>query len=75
MLEKRKILEQKYDYESLLNRAFDQFIYGDFYKSSTSIINKENQLEIDELEKCLHRQHKRAMIRLITYKFIHTFIH
>jgi hypothetical protein len=27
------------------------------------------QLEIDELEKCLHRQHERAMIRLITYQF------
>ena len=32
------------------------------------------ELEIDELQKCLSRQHERAIIRLITYRFIKIFI-
>ena len=74
LLEKKRTTEQKYDYESLLNRTIDNFIYGDFYKTSTSITIEEKQLEIDELEKCLCRQQERAMIRLMTYRFIKTFI-
>ena len=60
----------KYDYESLLNRTLENFIYGDFHKT----INEDKQLEIDELNQCLYQQHKRALIRLITYRFIKIFI-
>ncbi|CAF0748456.1 unnamed protein product [Adineta steineri] len=74
MLEKKHSIEQKLDYDSLLNRTIDNFIYGDLYKISASVTIEEKQLEIDELEKCLCRQHERATIRLITYRFIKIFI-
>ncbi|CAF0746684.1 unnamed protein product [Adineta ricciae] len=74
MLEKKHIMEEKYDHESLLNRTIDHFVYGDFYKTSTSMTIEEKQGEIDELKQCLERQHQRAMQRLITYRFSRTFI-
>ncbi|UJR32400.1 hypothetical protein I4U23_019862 [Adineta vaga] len=74
MLEKKQIMKEKYDYESLLNRTIENFIYGEFYKTSTSMTNEDQQNELNELEKCLCRQHERAMIRLITYRFIKAFL-
>ena len=74
MLEKKRANEKKYDYESLLHRTIENFIYEDFYKTSTSVTSEEKQLEISELEKCLSRQHERALTRLITYQFIKKFL-
>ena len=66
MLEKK----EKFDYESLLNRTIENFIYGDFSKST----NENIQLEIDELTQCLQIQHQRALNRLIAYRFSKTLI-
>ena len=74
MREKKQFTEEKYDSESKLNRALDQFIYGDRYQSSGAMKDEEEQMQIEVVEKCLQQQQKRAMIRLITYRFIQTFI-
>jgi hypothetical protein len=74
MLEKRQANEEKYDYESLLKREIENFICKDFYTTPMSITSEQKQLEIDALDKCLHRQHERAMIRLMTYRFIEKFL-
>ena len=70
MLQKKRLTEEKDDYESLFNRALEQFIYGNFAKTSMSITKEEKQGQISELEQCLQRQHRRALIRLITYQFL-----
>ena len=74
ILSKKQISELNFDYESLLNRTIDQFIYGDFYKMNTSISTEQTELILNELEKCLVQQHERATIRLITYQFVQTFV-
>ncbi|CAF5058613.1 unnamed protein product, partial [Rotaria sp. Silwood1] len=60
--------------ESNLNRLIDAFVYGDFSKSTTPITNEEKKFELDELCQCMSRYYERAVIRLITYQFIHKFI-
>ncbi|CAF4183028.1 unnamed protein product [Didymodactylos carnosus] len=74
MLAKKQAVERKLVNESVLNRAIDAYVYGDFYKITTSISSEEKKLESDEIVQCMSRQYERAMIRLITYGFIHTFI-
>ncbi|CAF0744045.1 unnamed protein product [Didymodactylos carnosus] len=67
ILTKKKAIEQKQDNESVLNRAIDTYVYGGLSKDG-------KKLESDELVQCMSRQDERAIIRLITYRFIHTFI-
>ncbi|CAF5051517.1 unnamed protein product, partial [Rotaria magnacalcarata] len=74
MLRKKQLNEQKCNFESLLHQAIDHFIYEDCHKISSSIRNEEKQSKIDEIEKCLRRQQERAVTRLITYRFIRTFL-
>ncbi|CAF0824036.1 unnamed protein product, partial [Didymodactylos carnosus] len=74
MLAKKQAVERKQDNESVLNRAIDAFVYGDFYNLTASISSEEKKLESDEIVQCMLRQYERAMTRLITYGFIHTFI-
>ena len=62
LMHKKQARQQRVDAESLLSRAIDHFLY------------KEKDLELDELKKCLDRQHERAVTRLITYQFIDTFM-
>ena len=69
MLEKRQINKNKYHYQTVLQRTIDNFICEHFHTTSD-----EMQLEIDQLETCLHRQHERAIIRLMTYQFIKTIL-
>lgn len=74
MLKKRNLIEQKYNFESLLRQGIDNFLYEDFYKTPASINPEEQKLKLDELEKCLHRQQERALLRLITYRFVQKFL-
>ena len=74
MLKKKHADEQKYNFESLLHTTIDNFIYEDVSKTSSTVNNEENQLKIDELEKCLCRQHERALTRLVAYRFSKTFV-
>ncbi|CAF4657328.1 unnamed protein product, partial [Rotaria sp. Silwood2] len=74
MLRKKRESEQKYNFENLLHQTIEHFLYEDVYKTPTSINNDEQHLKLDELEKCLCRQHERALIRLITYRFMKTFL-
>lgn len=74
MKAKEQSQEQKFNVENLLQQAIDNFLYEDFYKTSTSIKTEERQLKITELEKCLSRQHERAITRVITYRFIRKFL-
>ncbi|CAF3840928.1 unnamed protein product [Rotaria sordida] len=71
MIAKREAIKQKFDNESILNRAIDSYIYGDSYKT---IKSEEKQLEFDELIQCMLQQYKRAMIRINMYRFIQIFI-
>ncbi|CAF4059619.1 unnamed protein product, partial [Rotaria sordida] len=71
MTAKKQAIRQKSDNESILNRTIDAYIYSDPYKTITS---EEKQLESDELIQCMSRQYERAMIRMITYRFIQTLI-
>ncbi|CAF0859833.1 unnamed protein product [Rotaria sordida] len=71
MIAKKQAIRQKSDNESILNRTIDAYIYSDPYKTITS---EEKQLESDELIQCMSRQYERAMIRMITYRFIQTLI-
>ena len=72
-LEKKRLTEEKDDYETSFNRALDQFIYGSFTKASMSSVKEEKQASIDELQRCLQRQHRRALIRLMIYQFMDKF--
>ena len=74
MLEKRQAIKQIYDHESLVNRTMETFLFGDLSKISTMINNEEKLVEINELEKCLLRQHERAMTRLLTYRLMQAFV-
>jgi hypothetical protein len=58
--------------KSVLNQAIITYLYGNI--TSRSVTSEDNKIESDELIKCLIRQHERALIRLVTYRFIHTFI-
>ncbi|CAF0943984.1 unnamed protein product [Adineta ricciae] len=71
-LEKDQATQQQHIYQSRLHDAIADFIYGEYSKRSTTIA--EQQAEIDELDKCLRRQHQRALLRLITYRFIDMFL-
>ncbi|CAF4352475.1 unnamed protein product [Rotaria sp. Silwood2] len=70
----KKQTKERHTIESNLNRLIDAFVYGDFYKNTTSIISQEKKLELDELSQCMSQYYERAMTRLITYRFIHKFI-
>ncbi|CAF0773776.1 unnamed protein product [Adineta ricciae] len=75
ILSKKNNSDIKIDYEHLLNRTIDQFLYEDFYKSNTPIsIEDTNQL-LDELKTCLYRQYERATTRLMSYRFAQKFIY
>lgn len=73
MLQKRRLSDEKDDYESSFHRALEQFIYGNFAKSSMSIGKEEKQGSIEEFERCFQRQHRRAIIRLMIYQFLEKF--
>ena len=74
MLEKRQSIKQVYDHESLVHRTMETFLFGDLSKIGTMINNEEKVIEITELEKCLVRQHERAMTRLLTYRLLKGFV-
>ncbi len=74
MLTKRQAVKQKQDNESILKRAINEFVYGDIYKIIASMSNEEKQSESDELIQCMSKQYERAMSRLMTYRFIQTFL-
>ncbi|CAF4787472.1 unnamed protein product, partial [Rotaria sp. Silwood1] len=58
----KKGIEDKQDNENILRRAIDYYIFN------------EKKSESDELIQCMFRQYERAILRLITYRFIHKFI-
>ncbi|CAF3581442.1 unnamed protein product [Rotaria sp. Silwood1] len=70
----KKQTKEIHSIENNLNRLIDAFVYGDFYKSTTSIMNEEKNLELNELSQCMSRYYERAITRLITYRFIYKFI-
>ena len=73
MLEKQRVSDEKDDYESSFHRALEQFIYGNFAKSSMSMSKDEKQGSIEEFERCFQRQHRRAIIRSMIYQFFEKF--
>ncbi|CAF3446671.1 unnamed protein product [Rotaria sp. Silwood1] len=74
MISKKQSIEQEYDPESVLNRLIDGYVYADMYENTISIENEDKKRESNQLIQCLYRQYERAMTRLITYRFIETFI-
>ncbi|CAF1253616.1 unnamed protein product, partial [Rotaria sordida] len=70
----KKQTKEIHNIESNLNRLIDAFVYGDFYKNTIPITSEEKQLELNEFSQCMSRYYERAMMRLITYRFIHKFI-
>ncbi|CAF1319385.1 unnamed protein product, partial [Rotaria sordida] len=74
MISKKQSIEQEHDPESVLNRLINGYVYEDAYGNTISIGNEDKKRESNELIQCLYRQYERAMTRLITYRFIETFI-
>ncbi|CAF5116506.1 unnamed protein product, partial [Rotaria sp. Silwood1] len=75
MLARKRAIEQNQDNESILNKEINNFVCSNLNRNIKSITNEEIKSESDELTQCIVQQHERAMIRLITYRFIYTFIH
>ncbi|CAF3228303.1 unnamed protein product [Rotaria sp. Silwood2] len=74
MLAKKRAIEQNQDNESILNKEINNFVFSNLHKKIISIANEQTKLESDELVQCIVQQHERAMTRLITYRFIDTFV-
>ncbi|CAF1186262.1 unnamed protein product [Adineta ricciae] len=65
MLANRQLAEQNQDAEYVLHKTIDDFIYK---------TNGHQTCEFHEIIECLLRQHHRASIRLMTYRFLFTLI-
>jgi hypothetical protein len=75
MISRKQMSEDKQDYESLLNRLIDTYVYGDLSRTTmSSVTSEEKKLESEQLVQCMSRQYQRAMTRLLTYRFSEIFI-
>ncbi|CAF0824617.1 unnamed protein product [Adineta steineri] len=67
MLNKKKMLEDNQNIEDILHRTIANYVYG-------NRSNNDIQSEMNELLRAMSCQNERAMLRLITYRFMYTFI-
>ncbi|CAF2104570.1 unnamed protein product [Rotaria magnacalcarata] len=74
MLAKRRAVEQNQDIESILNKEIHSFVCSHRHEKMISIASEKTKLECDELAQCIIKQYERAITRLMTYRFINTFI-
>jgi hypothetical protein len=70
MLANQQLIQQKQDNEYLLHQIIDEFIYKTIILST----NENKNFQSEDIIQCMHRQYQRALTRLITYRFISTFI-
>ncbi|CAM4811668.1 unnamed protein product [Rotaria magnacalcarata] len=74
MLAKRRAVEQNQDIESILNKEIHSFVCSHRHEKMISIASEKTKSECDELAQCIIKQYERAITRLMTYRFINTFI-
>ncbi|CAF3558601.1 unnamed protein product [Rotaria socialis] len=74
MLAKRQAVEQNQDIESILNKEIHSFVCSHRHEKLIPIASEKTTSECDELAQCMIKQYERAMTRLMTYRFINTFI-
>ena len=70
MLEKRQATSENLDYATSLHRSLETFIYGDIQQ----LTGEGRQGEIEELEQCLDRQKKRALVRLQAFRYFRVIV-
>lgn len=71
---KKDINDQEQDYETILHRLIDAFVYGDISKTLSLTTIEETKSILDDLLKAMFQQYERALIRLLTYRFNEVFL-